>query len=287
MLKSFFETSAISLERVSAFFEKYFWSGIINDSAYNWIDTTVYALLFVGFVWLLYGRFFKARKIEINAQFMAALSGWIVFGSALRASEDAEIYKTWLLVTPFFYITAFVISFSILLICLKFNSKSPYWKCWGASGYALGILSLLRLPISNISGIFWVACVWALWIAIFLACMRLAPKFFTKWNAAVLSAQMLDASSTFVALTFFSNFWEKHILGSTLMLFFEQRNLLLISGSASWIMFALKLLVVPAVLYAVDKYSETESEKKFVKMIVFMLGAAVGLRNTLEIGMFG
>jgi len=69
------------------------------------------------------------------------------------------------------------------------------------------------------------------------------------------------------------------------MMFFESKNLLLINGSASWIMFALKLAVVPLVLYAIDKYGESDSEKNFLKMIILMLGFAVGLRNTLEIGM--
>ncbi|MBU4245535.1 MAG: DUF63 family protein, partial [Nanoarchaeota archaeon] len=109
----------------------------------------------------------------------------------------------------------------------------------------------------------------------------------TNWNIAALSAQMFDASSTFVALTFFSNFWEKHILGSSAMAFFESRNIFLIFGSASWVMFALKLLVVPAVLFAIDKYGETEDEKKFMKMIIVLLGIAIGFRNTLELGMFG
>ncbi|VVB59109.1 Uncharacterised protein [uncultured archaeon] len=39
------------------FIEKYFWNGIKYDTAYNWIDMLVYALLFVGAVWLLYEKF--------------------------------------------------------------------------------------------------------------------------------------------------------------------------------------------------------------------------------------
>ncbi len=267
-------------------FEKYFWSGIKNDSAYNWLDTTVYALIFVGAIWFLYDKFFKAKKIKINRQFIVALTGWIIFGSSLRASEDAGIYQTVLLVTPFFYVTAFAVSFSLLLVAMHFGRKCPYLKSWGAAGYLLGAFLIMNLPLKNLYGMLNVLFVWLLWCGLFFGILIKFPKYLSRWNFATLSAQMLDASSTFVALTFYSNFWEKHVLGSTLMSFFEARNILLISGSVSWIMFALKLAVVPVVLYAIDKYGETDGEKNFLKMIILMLGLAVGLRNTLEIGMF-
>lgn len=267
-------------------FEKYFWNGIKNDSAYNWLDTTVYALIFVGAIWLLYDRFFKAKKIELNRQFIIALVGWIIFGSSLRASEDAGIYQTILLITPFMYVTAFVISFSLLLVAMRLDKKCPYLKSWGAAGYLLAAFLIMNLPINNFYGMMYVIVVWLFWCGLFYGILIKFPKQLSRWNFATLCAQMLDASSTFTALTFFSNFWEKHILGSTLMAFFEQRNILLISGSASWVMFALKLAVVPVVLYAIDKYGETDGEKKFLKMMILMLGLAIGLRNTLEIGMF-
>jgi|GEM_PF-1262037 len=281
MLNNFFETAG-------NFFETYFWNGIKYDTAYNWIDTLVYSLIFVGAVWFLYDRFFKAKKIFINREFMAALLGWIAFGSAMRAAEDAKIFDTIFLVTPFHYATIFSISFSALLLALYFDKslKIPYWKSWGLLGYSLAISIILMLPLKKMGGVLLVLGVWLFWIALFWLLRKRFAGFFKNWNFAALSAQMFDASSTFVALTFFSNFWEKHVLGSTAMLFFESRNLLLVNGSASWIMFALKLLVVPAVLFAIDKYGETEDEKKFLKMIIILLGIAIGIRNTLEIWMF-
>ncbi len=272
------------------FFEKYFWNGIVNDTAYNWVDTLTYALLFVGAAWILYDKFFKTKKIQINREFVIALSGWIIFGSSMRAAEDAEIFRTWLLITPFHYITIFAIAFPALLISLHFNQKLPYWKSWGALGYVLGALVLAQLPLKNLYGVSIVLGIWAAWIFVFWILGKIFSKrneaFFSRWNFATLSAQMFDASSTFAALTFFPNFIEKHVLGSTLMMFFESRNLLLVNGSASWIMFGLKLAVVPVVLYAIDKYGEEDNEKRFLKMIILLLGLAVGLRNTLEIGMF-
>lgn len=281
------------------FLNKYYINGIKYDTAYNWVDTLTYALIFVAAVWLLYDKVFKARKISIDWGFIIALSGWIIFGSSMRAAEDAEVFRTWLLVTPFFYVTVFLVAFPLLLIALHFDKKVlslrsglfnfqlkiPYWKTWGAAGYVLGAYVLLRLPLKNFEGLALPLGIWAAWIVAFLIIMKIFPKALSRWNFAALSAQMFDASSTFAALTFFPGFWEKHVLGSTVMMFFESRNLLLINGSASWVMFALKLAVVPLVLYAIDKYGESENEKKFLKMIILMLGLAVGLRNTLEIGM--
>ncbi len=272
-------------ESGKAFFEQYFWNGIKYDLAYNWLDTLVYALIFVGAVWFLYDRFFKIKKIAINREFIIALSGWILFGSSMRAVEDAGILKTILLVTPLFYIAAFAIAFPLLAVSLRFNQKVRYWKSWGAAGYLLGLFALSQLPVKNLFGISYVLAVWGAWMLLLWRLSRAFPEVLSRWNFSALSAQMFDASSTFVALTFFSNFWEKHVLGSAAMVFFESRNIFLINGSASWIMFALKLAVVPVVLYAIDKYGETENEKKFLKMIILLLGLAVGLRNTLEIGM--
>jgi uncharacterized membrane protein len=269
----------------SDFFEKYYWNGIKYDTAYNWVDTLTYAVIFVGFIWLLYSKVFERKKIIVDRHFIFALVGWIIFGSSMRAAEDAEIFKTSLLVTPFFYVTIFAIAFPMLLVALKFNKKIPYWRSWGGAGYVLGALVLIQLPLKNAKGLLLSFGIWLLWIALFWILHKSKPKILSRWNFTALSAQMFDAASTFAALTFYPGFWEKHVLGSTLIAFFESRNLLLINGSASWVMFALKLAVVPFVLYAIDKYGETNNEKNFLKMIILMLGFAVGLRNTLEIGM--
>lgn len=270
---------------LSHFLDNYFWNGIANDTAYNWIDMPVYALLFVGAVWLLYEKFFKKKKIVINREFMIALVGWVIFASAIRASEDAGVFKSVLLITPFSYITDFAVAFPILLIAMRFDSGIPYWKTWGAIGYLLGILVLLLLPLKSFYGFLLPIGIWAAWVLLFWIIRKARPNIMSRWNFAVLSAQMFDTSSTFAALTFFPDFMEKHILGITLMQFFEARNILLINGSASWIMFAVKLALVPVILYAIDKYGESEEEKRFLKMVIIILGLAMGLRNTLELGM--
>lgn len=267
------------------FLEKYFWNGIKYDMAYNWIDMLVYAFLFVGAVWLLYEKFFKVKKIVINREFMVALIGWVIFASAMRASEDAGVFESVLLITPFSYITDFAIAFPILLIALRFDKKIPYWKIWGAIGYLLGTLVLTLLPLKSFYGFLLPIGIWSAWILLFWAIERARPRILSRWNFAALSAQMFDTSSTFAALTFFPGFGEKHILGITLMEFFESRGILLINGSASWIMFAVKLALVPFILYAIDKYGESEEEKKFLKMVILILGIAMGLRNSLELGM--
>ncbi|MBU4245479.1 MAG: DUF63 family protein, partial [Nanoarchaeota archaeon] len=156
MLNNFFETAG-------NFFETYFWNGIKYDTAYNWIDTLAYSLIFVGAAWFLYGRFFKAKKISINREFMIALVGWISFGSAMRAAEDAKIFETIFLVTPFHYITIFAISLSALLLALHFNKRVPYWKSWGLLGYFLAVSVIFMLPLKKADGVLLVLGVWLFW----------------------------------------------------------------------------------------------------------------------------
>ena len=158
------------------FFNKYFWNGIKYDAAYNWIDTLTYAIIFVGFIWLLYSKVFEKKKIIVDKYFIFALVGWIIFGSSMRAAEDAGIFKTALLVTPFFYVTVFAIAFPLLLAGLRFNKTVPYWKSWGGAGYVLGILVLAALPLKNASGLLLSFGIWALWIAMFWILHKSKPK---------------------------------------------------------------------------------------------------------------
>ena len=84
---------------------------------------------------------------------------------------------------------------------------------------------------------------------------------------------MFDASTTFVALQFFPYF-EQHVLPG----FF-------ISMFGPVAMFFIKLPVVAAVLYYLDKDMNEPEKKNFIKIVILILGLGPGLRNFLRLGM--
>ena len=96
-------------------------------------------------------------------------------------------------------------------------------------------------------------------------------QIFTLDNSAILSAHMLDASATFVALAFFG-YAEQHPL---------PRMLIAFSNPAA--MFLLKLVVLIPVLYIIDRYAEKGEFKNFLKIVIFILGLAPGLRDMIRL----
>ena len=116
------------------------------------------------------------------------------------------------------------------------------------------------------------------WVAVILAAKKFSfyknlkiKGFFTNENTFLLNVHMFDATTTFVALTYF-NYFEQHVLpGFHIHIF----------GPAS--MFILKLVVISAVLYIFDKEMKNDAEKRtFLKIVILILGMGPGIRNFLR-----
>ena len=96
-----------------------------------------------------------------------------------------------------------------------------------------------------------------------------------KINLSIISAHLFDASTTFIAVDYYGYF-EQHVLPDFIY------NL---TGTAIT-MFPLKIIVISFGLYLVDKYIDDEIISGTLKLAIFILGLAPGLRNflTLAIG---
>ena len=91
-------------------------------------------------------------------------------------------------------------------------------------------------------------------------------------NLLVIWFHLIDATVTFIGVDFYG-YAEQHVL---------PRGLIDIFGTAS-VMYLLKLVVLPIVLYLLDKYVEEEEMNVFMKMIIMVLGLAPATRNFLRI----
>lgn len=277
---------------IQEFIDKYYLEPLKQDSGYNLVNTLTWAIIFVIAIILIYNHFFKKKNIEIDRDFMISLIGWIIFGSTLRIIRDMKLIETIFLVTPIIYIVVFIPTFLTLLIGLhlKNTMKIKLMHTWGLTSYTLSLINIIiiisRAETMNINGFLAVYAIWFPWFALItISSKLLSGRFPSNWNMIAIMSHMLDASGTFISMTYYG-FIEKHVLGRTIIDFLETNNILLINGSGSWIMFALKLAVIPIALLVIDRYSETETEKKFLKMAIIILGLSIGIRNSLSVLLF-
>ena len=260
------------------FLQQYFVDPIVNGSGYNVYNTAVYALLLIAAAFIVF-KVLKKIGVKIDNNFLFGVLPFVVLGGLSRAMQDAGIVQSVWFITPLIYVTIFVVAFVSLITAklLERLTKISYHKIWFAVGAAAVIFFLVQVSVKGVFALEAIAAIAAVWvIALVLikkAADRCSKKFpflamFTWENTALLAVHMFDATTTFVALTYFPYF-EEHVLPSFLIGLF---------GPA--IMFVLKFIVVGAVLYAIDKELKKDvQQRKFVKLVILILGLAPGLRN--------
>lgn len=287
------------------FFEDYFVRPIVEQgvAGYNPINTPVYAILFALAVFGAY-RLLKKLQIAIDRRFLIGIFPFLLFGGTLRVVRDAQIIPSPLLVSPIIYFVIFIIAVIALLAAVaaeRLTSKKAiagvrkgaeaaepvptagisYHLPWAALGLIFWLYSLWLLApigIQNADGlliIFGLTIGWG--VAVFAAYKSKIARWFSSENAGLLWVHLFDASSTFTALQFFPGYYEQHVVSSAL-----------ISAVGPAGQFLLKLIVVPAVLYLLDRELAKPEERQlrsFLKIAVLILGFAPGLRNTLRLGM--
>jgi len=230
----------------------------------------ILALAVIGIYKLL-----KNLKIKIDKNFFLALVPFIVFGGWTRALLDHNLYQGWWWCSPPIYFLVFLITITSLLLSLKLEKKLkiPYYKITFSIGIIFLLYNLTLTSITNWTSAATVLGLAATWAAIFFGVHKLKPKILSAENAAIMSAHLLDASATFTALTYYG-YYEQHVLPS-----------FLIGIAGPWIMFPLKIIVVGGVLWIIDKETDDPYMKNFLKIIIFILGLALGIRDLLTVSM--
>ena len=245
-------------------------------SGYTIFNTVIYTLILLAFIIAIFKMF---KKMEINPiSIIFSIIPFIFLGSLIRALVDNGIYpKTVFLITPGLYILVGITTIASLIFSLfLYNRKSiDYRYTLFFIGLALLIPNIIMIPRFNITPISYVMIVWITASLIIFIVSFIIPFLKDKINLTIISAHLFDASTTFVAVEFFS-YSEQHVLANALNELFD----------TSLTMFPMKIIVIVAVLWIIDEYFEDETMKSLLKLSVFVLGLAPGLRNflTLAIG---
>lgn len=273
------------------FLYEYFLKPILSNGWFNPVNSITYGIILVVGVYLVF-KLLKRMNIHVDLRFLYAILPFILWGASTRVLHDAayygaltgklgEFYSLPIFPTPGSYLITFLLALIVLLISLTVQryARFPYWKTMLAVGIILNIINFALFPRIDPIPMLMVLGITGLWSLLFLLLYKFSQtskfqtlkQIFTLENSGLLSGHMLDASATYVAMTFFG-YLEQHPL---------PRFLIGMTNPAA--MFLLKLVVLIPVLYIIDKYSEPGDFKNFLKIVVLILGLAPGLRDMIRL----
>ncbi len=260
--------------------QRYFLDSIYLNQGYNLINTVTYGIIALAALYIIY-KVFQKIKFKIDFNLLLAAAPFIVLGSSLRAFVDNGFYQiTFWTVSPGIYLVVAAVFLVILFGSFLLEQKSgvPYWQATFLIGLAYAVTNF-AFVWNRISWEGWLGGLAVIALAVLVSALlwtiffRLDKKIFLeKINFAALSAHMLDASSTFIAVDFFGGV-EEHPIPSLVSGFFG-------TGATQ---FFLKLIVlIPAIWYINKEMKDTEA-RNYLLIVIAVLGFAQGLRNLLSV----
>ncbi len=266
---------------LAAFVQKYYIDPIIYDTSYNPVDTVTWAII-LGLAIFGLLKLLGRLNILMDERLLLSTLPYILAGSSLRVIEDANLVAApwrYLLITPLIFFLVFLVTAAVLIISRNIWGEKFHAK-YAAIGFLWTFLNLAVLSSIGFKNAWVIAAVFLLGSilagGVLLCGRRLsALKFLEeRFNQMIIYAHMLDASSTYIGVDWFS-YYEKHVVPTYFI------NLV---GTAA-IMFPLKLLVLFPVLYMIDKSMQEPSLRNLTRLALITLGLAPAVRNTLRLAL--
>ena len=273
------------------YINKYYISGIINDSSYNPVDTVTYAIL-LGISIFGVLKLLEKLDIEIDTAFIASVTPYVLAGSSLRVLEDANVFVPplkYLFITPIIYFFMFAVTVFVLAlsVTLEKNGKiKDYHLFFALGGVIWTVFNVaMLLVVGDVRNAMPATAILVFGAVstyiVYIISKKISFSLLTsKLNISILFAHMLDASSTFVGMDFLG-YYEKHVVPTFFINLAGN-----ITDHPSIVMYPLKLLIFIPVLYMLDNKFDNEKEGKLIalmKLTILVLGLSPAIRNTLRI----
>jgi len=236
---------------------------LVND--YNPINTFFFIFLLIIF-------FIIIHKIVVNKNIKLSCASFfpiILFGAISRVLEDVSMFPKplcYLFISPIIYIFIGLLTLFILYLNEKlvFPTGSVLCICT--------IVIFLTLPIKNYFALFLIVTIFCTTLIVFYAHLYLMNlKIFIK-NLHLIGAHILDATTTFVGIEFFS-YSEKHFLPNFLINFF----------GTSAVLYPIKIAIILFAIYVLEYRKYDTYTKSLIKLLIFVVGFAPGVRNMLRL----
>jgi uncharacterized membrane protein len=269
------------LAGIAVFVHKYYIDPIIYDTGYNPVDTITWAII-LGLAILGLIKLLRRWDLLMDESLLLSTLPYVLAGSSLRVIEDADLVAApwrYFLITPLIFFLVFLITAACLIITRKIWGEKFHAR-YAAIGILWTFFNLAVLSTLGFKNTWVIAAVFLLGSALtggVLFCGRRLSdlKFLDdKFNQMIIYVHMLDASSTYYGVDWFS-YYEKHVVPTFLI------NL---TGSAA-IMFPLKLAILLPVLSMIDKSLQDPSLRNLTKLTLITLGLAPAIRNTLRLAL--
>ncbi len=264
-----------------AWIYRYYIDPIIYDTSYNPVDTITWAIV-LGLAILGLTKLFRRLELRMDEKLVKYTLPFILAGSSLRVIEDADLVPPpwkYLLITPLIFFLVFLVTASCLLFTRKVLGKD-FYRSYAAIGLFWTALNLAALSTVGFKNVWVIAAVFLLGstltgVVLLLRCALPWLKFLDdRLNLTIIYVHLLDASSTFLGVDWFS-YYEKHVVPTFLID---------LTGTAA-IMFPLKLLVLLPLLSIIDRSLEDPSLRNLIKLTLITLGLAPAFRNTLRLAL--
>lgn len=284
---------------IQDFIVKYFVEPQWLGRGYNLYNTLAYGVILIAAL-LLIAKLFARLNLKIDKKFYLATLPFILIGPTVRALTDAGLYNKFFIggntikfspmVSPGVYFMVFAPTLIFLLasIWIEAKWKIPYYKplfgfgiltfaafhanfyasvtIWRAIQSVRPAVNLSFQPVPLAMVLFFSG----ISIAIYAFVLKQLNLSFLlqKIPFLLVASHLYDASTTFVGMQFFG-YIEKHVVPTFLIGIF---------GPA--VMFLLKILVVPAVIWCL-KDDKNILERDLIYYAIFVLGFAPATRNLL------
>lgn len=256
---------------VQGFIQEYFIEPLYYDT-FNPVNTLVYAGLFLILI-LATMRIFERLKIKFDDRFYYYFLFYILLGALLGALKDLYYLASPMFSTVGIYVIIFILLVGAILTgkVAEYALRLPYniVPLFAAlTAIALLLYNYAPREGSVAPGVYILGLGIVPSIVIVMGVRRLGLTFLDKKvNMGVLLAHMLDASSTYVGVTYYG-FQEKFFLTDYIMQAFTPASVFLLKGIA-----------VIAVLYILEK-GEQHMVEDALKAGLIALGLAPAVRNT-------
>ncbi len=269
------------------FIREYFEKPALGYGGYNPVNTLVYAIILLAVSFKIVYPQLDKRGVKFNTKLMLALLPFILFGSSARVLEDMGLvprsfnplefgYYTY---TPGIYLAVGLLTILSLFVARLASRKTgqSFYKILGGIGLVLAtpivIFEFQHFKAAEGFALI-VAGAGALALLTCFALQRLKWKDFfgNKLNALAVAGQALDGFATYVALNFY-RCGEQHVLSQAVID---------VGGPLAFPI--VKMLLIGAVLYYVDKEVKDPNLNGFIKVFVCILGFATGTRDLFTVG---
>lgn len=251
--------------------EDFFIRPIAEGTGYNIVNTLIYGGLLSIAVWAIFEKVLKGR-VKIDEKLGFAILPFVLLGCSARVLEDSGILQgefLWSSPMIWVWICGFALMSLLASLLIERNKNIPYWKTMAAFGGAACVPILMQTEFVNIeAGLSIIGIASGIAFVLFLLYKK---GIMGKGYATVTSAHALDASATFVSIQHFGYF-EQHVLPR-----------FLIESFGAWVMFPLKLIAIPLILLAIDRWSDDKELRNWLFICVMILGLAPGIRDTLRL----